>query len=220
MTPILFLDSNVVSHWIVNKILPTFAVDVGLPSEYLSFYKKRHKASVDLIEKLVSDRHTKSPKALVAEFSLLEIRSAIREEIITAILLSEGVPVSKWGRAIRNEKYVKALSKRRWINLLEQLSFALDKVFAAPASNINLVEDITPSREERYFDVFDNLLANIPSISTQDAYLLTTAIFYEVDHFVTNDRSLIRDGRKFLKDTYRVVLIKPEQVLRESFFTP
>ena len=58
-------------------------------------------------------------------------------------------------------------------------------------NKIEIIPTISPSDAPDYYEVYSSLIFLSPKLNTQDAILLTTSIFQEINYFVTPDSDLI-----------------------------
>ena len=79
---------------------------------------------------------------------------------------------------------------------------------------MSILEDVKPSTDDRYFDVFDELVFRTPTMNTQDMHLLTSAILNRADYFVTTDISLIGKYGKFIRKRYNLKIVQPSEMKR------
>ena len=76
-----------------------------------------------------------------------------------------------------------------------------------------LIKEGATDDAENYWSIYSSMLFLIKEVKTQDTMLLTTAILYEADYFVTRDERLIKAARNRLFEQYNLQLIKPESAL-------
>ncbi len=203
------LDTNVLSYWVSGKILKQLHVE----DRILKIYQARYKNFIELIEKIIFVKTlSKKYEFYIFEFSLLEIRNAIKEEILSSFLFEKGIPISKWTRSIRDDHLIKEFNKKVKLDfLLEKINAELD-ILAYPKINLNILEDLKPSSNKNYFDVFDDLVFKTSGMNTQDMYLLTNSIVNEADYFVTADKSL-KKYSDFTKKKYNLAIVDAAQML-------
>ena len=77
---------------------------------------------------------------------------------------------------------------------------------------ISILEDIHPSSEENYFNIFDKLIFETTLMNTQDIYLLTGVIINQADYFVSLDTSLLKYKNKIRIEGSNVEFISPSEI--------
>ena len=77
---------------------------------------------------------------------------------------------------------------------------------------ISILEDIHPSSEENYFNIFDKLIFETTLMNTQDIYLLTGVIINQAGYFVSLDTSLLKYKNKIRIEGSNVKLISPSEI--------
>ncbi len=202
------IDTNIAVHWLIaNQILEFLIKYFHLSQEFANVYKTRYMESCDFINKVL-ELPQEADEFLIAELSINELFSGLRDEIRTVILFKEGVPISRW--ASKRETEGVQLDEELSRNTHELVLKGFDTLFGA--QKIRIVETTTPSDAPDYLDVYSSLIFLYPMLRTQDAMLITTAIFERATRFVTTDRDLIRVGRA-LKERYEVEVLLPTTAL-------
>ena len=145
---------------------------------------------------------------LMVELSINELFSGLRDEIRAVILFTKGVPISRW--ASKRETEGVQLDEELSRNTHESVLKGFDTLFGG--QKIRIVETTTPSDAPDYLDVYSSLIFLHPMLRTQDAMLITTAIFERATRFATTDKDLIRVGRA-LKERYELEVLLPTTAL-------
>ncbi len=202
------IDSNVLVHWLMShKIIGYIITEQKLSPEFKRVYDKRYEKSVRFIDYVLSNPR-ENKDVVVVEFSLSEIFSGVREEARTVIMLNKGIPLSRWisRRETREATIPEKVGKRIYELTLE----GFDVLFRTEV--IGIIPTATPSAFPDFFEVYSSLIFYNPELTTQDALLLTTAIFEDTDYFVTMDGYLTKLN-KALRDAYNIRIIRPDKAL-------
>ena len=75
---------------------------------------------------------------------------------------------------------------------------------------MDIIHTTSPSDENNYLEVYSSLIFLYPALKTQDAILITTGIFENIDYFVTKDDALI-NIRKEILEQYRMEIVRPQK---------
>lgn len=203
-----FIDTNVIVHWLMTQRIMEFAIqNFHLSQEFFDTYKNRYKDSFDFIEKVLGlSKHDHG--FFVTELSLNEVFSGIRDEIRSIMMFVKGIPISRWAytRETKEVSFPEELS----IKLYELTSEGFDILFE---DKIIIVPITTPSDTKEYFDFYSSLVFLYPMLGTQDAMLVTTALFHQSNYFITMDRDLIDLGRK-LKEISTLEVLRPGKAIQ------
>lgn len=203
------IDTNVAVHWLmVNQILEFLTKHFHLSQEFSNVYKNRYSKSCDFVNKVL-ELPKNDDEFLITELSVNELFSGLRDEIRTVILFVNGVPISRWAykRETKEARLTDKLSK----SIHELALKGFDTLFGS--QKIRIVETTAPSDEPDYLEVYSSLVFLNPELRTQDAILITTAIFERADRFVTTDRDLINLGKE-LKARYNLEVLQPATALQ------
>ena len=203
------IDTNVLVHWLMaTNIMESVAGEFDLGEELVRVYRKRYEPSCSFVDKVLQSRGS-GREFVVTELSLNETFSGIRDEVRSVILFVKGVPISRWAskRETKEVSFPESLSKKIYESTLR----AFDSLYGQ--HRIVIIPVTKPSDEENYFDIYSSLIFLNPHLMTQDAILLTTAIFEQVDCFVTADKGLTTLGRQ-LFTKYHVEVLPPEKAIR------
>lgn len=205
-----FLDTNILAYWVFGKggVLKSLIEKFNLSKEIYDVYFERYKKSISIIDEIVSQKN----KGLKDEFfisylAINELFSAIRDELRSVILFNSGVPISMW-RDPRNNPDIK-IEDYEPIYKLTLKSF--DFLFENNA--IILIDESSPEFESNYWEIYSQILFQINQSKTQDATLLTTAIFNKADYFITKDLTLIKSSKKMMMEKHNLKIIKPTEAL-------
>lgn len=203
------VDTNIVVHWLMASQIMQFAIqEFHLGQEFLNVYRNRYKHSFGFINRVL-ELTENSDTFGITELSLNELFSGIRDEIRTIMLFVRGVPISRWAykRETMEVRFPEELSR----NIYELTLGGFDTLIGS--KKIEIIPTTVPSDARYYFDVYSYLVFLNPGLTTQDAILVTTAIFEKADYFVTMDRDVIRLGRK-LKDKYDLEVLTPGRAMQ------
>lgn len=203
------IDTNVAIHWLItNQILEFLIKYFSLSQEFASVYENRYKESCDFINKIL-ELPQRDDEFIMIELSINELFSGLRDEIRAVALFKEGVPISRWAskRETKEIQFDEELSKS--IHKLVLKGF--DTLFGS--QKIKIVETTTPSDDPNYLDVYSSLVFLNPMLQTQDAILITTAIFERANRFVTRDKGIINAGSK-LNNRYKLEVLRPAAACR------
>lgn len=202
------IDTNIAVHWLIaNRVLELLIKCFHLSPEFATVYENRYKGSCDFIDRIL-EVPRKDNDFLMVELSINELFSGLRDEIRAVILFTKGVPISRW--ASRRETEGVQLDEELSRNTHELVLKGFDTLFGG--QKIRIVETTTPSDAPDYLDVYSSLIFLHPMLRTQDAMLITTAIFERATRFVTTDKDLIRVGRA-LKERYEIEVLLPTTAL-------
>jgi len=190
-----------------NKVIDYVVHIQKLSKEFRTVYRRRYEKSVRFIDYVLSNP-VDNIEVLVVEFSLAEIFSGIREEARTVIMLNKGIPVSRWTsrRETREARLPINIGEKIYKLALE----GFDTLFET--GKLQIIPTATPSDIPDFFEVYSSLLFYNPELTTQDAILLTTAIFEKANYFVTLDGYLTHLSSTF-RDAYGLRIIRPNKAL-------
>lgn len=201
------IDTNVVVQWLMVKKIIQFAIlKFHLGNKLFGAYEARYEPSFDFVNKALESTEDKH-KFVITELSLNEVFSGLRDEVRSFMLFTKGVPISRWT--------YKRETKEARINeeLLKEIYELTMQGFDILVENIEIIPTINPSDMADYFEVYASLIFLNPELTTQDAMLITTAIFEHVNYFVTRDKDLIRlDSR--LMENYGLEVVKPQRAVQ------
>jgi len=202
------IDTNIIVHWLMAKQVMSCCVEqFRLSSEFSTIYENRLKHSIAFISRALEipkERHD----FLVVELSLNEIFSGVRDEVRSILLFSKGVPLSRLTsmRSAKEARFSEELAKI----VYEATSRGLDTLFGT--AGMDIIHTTSPSDEKTYLEVYSSLVFLHPSLATQDAILVATAIFQKADYFVTEDNTLIGLGKdKRFGARYTIKIVAPQQ---------
>lgn len=202
------IDTNVLVHWLMANNVMEFAIqEFHLGQEFLDVYRNRYKDSCDFIEKVLG-LPKNNHQFFTTELSLTEVFSGIRDEIRSVMMFVKGIPISRWGykRETKEVSFPQELSKK----LYELTSEGFDTLFE---EKIEIIPVTTPSDTADYFDFYSSLVFLYPMLKTQDAILVTTALFQKIAYFVSMDEDLIDLG-KVLKEIYPFAVLRPKRAIQ------
>ncbi len=178
-----------------------------LSPEFKEVYRNRYRDPVYLVDYILSNPNSRT-RVGVVEFSLAEIFSAVRDEARSILLLLNGVPLSRWGSR-RHTSHVRIpMSMGEKIYRLTMEAF--DKLFYE--GGIEILATASPTDYPDFFPVYSSLLFYNPELTTQDAILLTTAIFEKSNYFVTEDTVIRRLSRR-LEENYGLTVLNSRNAL-------
>ena len=202
------IDTNVVVHWLMAEQIMQFLVaEFKLAQQFHDTYANRYGHSVDFIVKVL-EVNKREGEFSVAELSLNELFSAIRDEIRTVMLFVRGVPLSRW--ASKRETQEVRFSEDLLKNVHELTLQGFDQLFGE--KHIAITPTIAPSDEDDYLELYSSLVFLNPEMKTQDAILVAHAIFDGVSNFVTTDQTLVQLGKE-LKERYGLAVVSPHKAL-------
>jgi len=203
------IDTNVIVQWIMSRyILVHLIQHLRLSGEFESVYCNRYKDSIEFINRVIS-LSSPSDSFSITELSINEMVSAIRDEARCLLLFAHGIPISKWPskRVMQDSK----LSEKLRIDIYELMMKGLDELVGN--GNITILSSAVPSEFETYLDVYSSFILLFPELQTQDAILLTSAVFEKADNFVTLD-SGIRKLKQDVSNQYKMEIINPNEALQ------
>jgi len=202
------IDTNVLVHWLMtNKVMEFAAQEFHLGQEFTDVYRNRYKDSFDFIEKVLQ-LSKNDHEFFTADLSLNEVFSGIRDEIRSIIMFIKGIPISRWAykRETKEVSFAEELSRKLYELTAEGFDTLFDK-------KIEIIPVTTPSDTRNYFDFYSSLVFLYPMLRTQDAILVTTALFQKASYFVTKDEDLIDLGKE-LKETYALEVLRPRKAIQ------
>jgi predicted nucleic acid-binding protein len=190
-----------------NKVMEFMTQEFHLAQEFGDVYRNRYIESCEFVDKAL-ELPSNNQQFLVTELSLTEAFSGIREEVRSIIMFTQGIPISRWAykRETKEVSFPQELSRK----LYELTSKGFDALFER---KIEIMPVTTPSDTADYFDFYSSLVFLYPMLRTQDAILITTAIFQKATHFVTMDKDLIVLGKE-LKKVHPLEVLKPREALK------
>jgi len=202
------IDTNVIAHWLIaEKILDHLVHYFRLTDEFRSVYYNRYKDSIKFVSQVISLSRP-SDSFSITELTINELLSAIRDEVRCLLLFVKGVPISKWpSKRIMQEA---GLSEKLKADLYQLLMRGIDDLVGN--GNISIISSALPSEADSYLDVYSSFILLYPELQTQDAMLLTSAVFEKADYFVTMD-SGIRKLKKDVSKRYKIEIINPNESL-------
>lgn len=192
----------------VNQILEFLIQHFRLSQEFSNVYKNRYSESCDFVNKVL-ELPQNDDEFLITELSVSELFSGLRDEVRTVILFVNGVPISRWAykRETKEAQFTDRLSE----SIHELALKGFDTLFRS--QKIRIVETTVPSHEPDYLEVYSSLVFLNPELRTQDAILITTAIFERANRFVTMDKVLINLGKE-LEARYSLEVLRPATALQ------
>ena len=178
-----------------------------LSPEFKEVYRNRYQNPLNLVDYIISNPSI-GTRVSVVEFSLAEVFSAIRDESRSVLMLINGVPLSRWGsrRYTGHVRIPMSMGEKIYELTME----AFDKLFYE--GRIEILATAGPTDYPDFFPVYSSLLFYNPELTTQDALLLTTAIFEKADYFVTEDLVINRLGR-ILRENYGLTILNSKGAL-------
>ncbi len=202
------IDTNVIVHWLMtNKVMEFVTQEFHLAQEFGDVYRNRYKESCDFIDRAL-ELSDNNQQLLVTELSLSEVFSGIRDEVRSIIMFTKGIPISRWSykRETKEVSFPQELSRK----LYELASKGFDTLFER---KIEIISTTTPSDTADYFDIYSSLVFLYPTLRTQDAILVITAILQKAAYFVTMDGDLLNLGKE-LRERYHLEVIRPRRALQ------
>jgi predicted nucleic acid-binding protein len=206
----LVIDTNILAPWILEKgnILDLICSHYGLSSEFKEVYANRYASPISFIDEIISKKSDGlDDEFFISHLAMNELFSAIRDELRSIILFNNGTPISRWRDARLDPDIPEKFARAMYTKILE----TFDPLFGDGA--LYLIKEGATEYAENYWSIYSSMLFLIKEIKTQDTMLLTTAILYEADYFVTRDERLIKAARNRLLEQYNLQLIKPEGAL-------
>lgn len=200
------IDTNVIAHWLMADKIMNFASQKFLLSqEFVTIYNNRNIDSILFVNKALKSSKSRH-LFLITELSLNELFSAIRDEVRCIILFKNGVPISRWAnkRETKEVSFPLRLSKE----IYELAMKGYDDLFAK--NKLEILAVTSPSDAQNYLEVYSSLVFRNPELTTQDAIIITNAIFEKVDRFVTADKGLQRMHKELL-DNYNIEILSPKK---------
>ncbi|RLF54554.1 MAG: hypothetical protein DRN28_05070 [Thermoplasmata archaeon] len=199
------IDSNVIVHWVCSEsVLPYLIEHFGLTSDFWAVYQKRHNESYMFISSLLKGEN--KDEFYVADFSLNEIFMGVRDEARAIKMFIDGIPLSRWPS--RRETSQVRLSEDISKSIYEKVMEKFDDLFYG-GKRIKLFQTINPADEEGYFEIYSSLIFLYPELKTQDALLLTNAVFLDAKFFVTTDSYLRKKIGRKTEEQYGLKIVKP-----------
>lgn len=196
------------AHWVLGKgsILRIINKNYNLPRSFLNTYITRYDPSIKFIERV----RLQKKAGLIDEFyvsylAINELFSAIRDELRSILLFSNGIPISRW----RDPRINPDINQKDYEAVLEKTMKSFNRLYIKKA--ILFMPEQSPEDDPNYLDIYSSILFLIKESKTQDATLLTTAILNKADYFVTFDVSLIKSAKKKIFDQYKLRLVKPDE---------
>ncbi len=185
----IFVDYNVIVYWLMAEggIFDFFVKKFSLSEEFKKVFISRYEPSISFLNKISK---SKNCELFFSSLVLNEIFSSIKSEVISLLLFKEGVPISKWSDPRNNP----TITEKFLEELYEKISFSIDLLHSKKIL-LNLYKDANVFDHKDFLEFFPFILF-LSSSKTNDAILLTTAISYDADFFITNDRKLIKDSKK------------------------
>ncbi len=198
-----------------RHILDYFIRRFSIPRDLKILYHNRFSQSIRLVDAIRNCSFKTVGANLsfyIAELSLSELISAIRDEIRCLLLFVKGVPLSRW----TSKRWTRSVDSHVSPDIFEDIyrrSMKGIDALLGPGSNIEVLSNADPGEVKDYFEIFSSLLFKFPDLKTQDAILLTTAITSDpkINYFVTSDGDLINLNRHINK-AYNLQIIKPGRV--------
>lgn len=191
----MFLDANVIADWILVKKRRT-SIDLEEDSVLSERYRNLG-FSYNLIERLQSLKLEK----YTSQLAIGEIFSVIYDDAINLKLYMKGFPTVTWNRLGIREK--EKLNEEEAYGIYKGIMERFDELFLF----VEILDDVFD------LEILSHLVL-IRGIRTHDAILLTTAIFNEIDYFVTRDERLARKMRGS-KNQFGLSILSPKTLLRE-----
>lgn len=204
----LVIDTNITVHWLMSeKIIDYLIKEFNLTKEFANVYRRRYEPSVIFVNEVLNSKE-KRYNFYITELSTNEIFSGIRDEVRSVLLFVKGIPISRWmyKRVTKDVKFKEELSRAIYELAMEGLDVLIE-------NKIEIIPTISPSDAPDYYEVYSSLIFLNPELNTQDAILLTTSIFQEINYFVTLDSDLIKLGKR-LKEAYNMEVINPQKAIR------
>lgn len=210
---IFFIDTNVLAYWILGKgeVLSSMLNRFNMSNEFLNLYQRRYQDSIDFINKLIEIKNKiKENEFYISNFAVNELFSVVKDELRSILLFKKGVPISRW----KDQLYSPEIEPKDYEFIYEAIFKSLDTIFSKiEEKNIELITESSPEDHENYYEIYSSILFLIRDAKTQDATLLTTAILYGADYFVTQDERLIKSAKKTIKEIHETLLIRPKSAM-------
>jgi hypothetical protein len=186
------IDSNIIAHWVLAKRILKIALEaLNLPNNMILAYEKRYSNSVELIDKILHTKVNGEIEFLTFDFNLFEVVKALKDEIRTMYLFNSGVPLSKWNS--RGEHAKIEVSDELIDTVFNSYNEAQDELFEE--NRISIIShpfSETGDDWETYFSLYSSVMLNIPSISTQDALIISACLYKDIGYLITKDKDLKR----------------------------
>jgi hypothetical protein len=171
-------------------------------------YANRYASPISFVDEIISKKSDGlDDEFFISHLAMNELFSAIRDELRSIILFKNGIPISRWRDARLDPDIPEKCAHAIYTKILE----TFDPLFGDGA--LYLIKEGSTDDAENYWSVYFSMLFLIKEVKTQDTMLLTTAILYEADYFVTRDERLIKAAKNRLLEQYNLQLIKPESAL-------
>lgn len=210
MTRSWFLDTNVLANWVMARggVLDTLHLHADLPQAFVDAYLARHESALAFMDRITSKQDGSSDAFYASHLTVNELWKAIKEEATAVLQFQAGTPLSQW-RDVRNRpKFSESLVKAIYDATMDA---TIGRLFSE--DTVQVVQEANPT-ENRYFDVFVPVLFLPKFVMTMDATLITTAIFYDADYFVTRDRALKEAVNKTLGHRMAMRCVGPTEAER------
>jgi len=196
-----FIDTNIIVHWVVIKKM---IEERG--EEVVDRYRKLRQ-SYEFVEAVLTNEF-KRGEFYISRLTLTEMTKALVDFIVYEKMRLEGVAAIYWGRYFK--EYL--LTDEEFDSFLEGVIEASNIL----EEHLNLIDDELFDLE--YYPYF----VARAGLSAHDAILLTTAIKYDMNYFVTMDRDfhdLLRNKRlrkrmkKFFEEK-NFHIVKPGEMMQ------
>lgn len=181
-----FLDTNVLADWVMARggVIDVLHEHGDLPQAFVEAYVGRHETAVAFMDRVMSRHHGPSDRFYASHLTVNELWKAIKEEATAVLQFQAGTPLSQW-REVRNRpRFDETLVKAIYDATIDA---TIGRLFSHDA--VQVVQEANPT-DDGYFDVFVPVLFLPEFVMTMDATLITTAIYYDADYFVSRDRGL------------------------------
>ncbi len=203
------IDTNIFAHWLMaNHMLGFLISHFNLSQEFLKVYQSHTNESNIFINAVLNKTGDKDNIFFMTELSLNEIFSALRDEIRTIILFVNGVPISKWAskRESKEATLSESLSKHIYNLTLKGLDVLIS------GKRIEIIKTTLSSDEPDYLEVYSSLVFFNPYLKTQDAMLISTAIFEKAKYFITTDKDVLKRSKQ-MGSNYGLRILNPKDAL-------
>ena len=125
-------------------------------------------------------------------------------------IIGKGVPLSKWNLEKENITFKEEIIEEVYEKILEEVDYLVNN----DKTNFEFLKTIEFSDRKDYINLYFSLLFFIPSVRTQDAILLTNAIFGNANYFITEDQRLVNCWKK-LEKKYSLEVIKSGTAIKK-----
>ena len=180
--------------------------NISDPSNLTKRYRE-FKGDYDLIEKLKLSNNT---EAFISKLTISEFVHSLSTEVIAEKLYNEGLPLSSWPIYMRDVHLSKDESDDLLNTVMEFIQNETDVTPKKQKSRIKVVDN-----DHDHFLIGELLLKY--EILTQDAILLSTAIKYNYDFFVTSDKRLLKCSKNIPKSYLNKLQIISSQTALTKF---